>query len=162
MASGLSAAGRGPLDDGAEALGGAWKSLSPGPAAFVLLQVASVNVGVIAVDPARVEEARVALALARREGASVVLALVAGAMEDAKRLVAAVPGVDFALVRSSQSAQVVPERVGNTAVFEVGSLGEHVGVLELVLPRPGAAIEDGEPGRDALVIANVRLERARE
>lgn len=159
--TGLFAAARGPLDDGPEASTAPWKSLVPGAGGFAVTEAAGVKVGVVAADPHKSADARTAMEAATRAGARVLILLVRGNVGDAKALASRAPGADFAIAGVSQSAGLVPERAGRTVVLEVGSLGEQVGLLSLSLPQPGGQLEDGEPAREALVIADVRLQRAR-
>lgn len=158
---GLWASARGELDsaDGRAPLARPWKSLEPGTSA--LGELGGVRVAAVAGSPAHPGAARQALAAVRRQGAQVVILLSRGDRAQTKALVEAAPGADFAVVGKLSEALPVAVRVGRTVVLEVGGQGEHVGVLELRLPSPGQPIVDGEPGRDALQVASLRVAQAR-
>jgi hypothetical protein len=94
--------------------------------------------GVVAREP--VEAARAAVASLRARGAGVIVALVhVGGTPDSKRLLAAVPGIDWAVLGHSGMNLEDPEPVGGARMLEAMSLGKNLGRLDLhVVERGGA------------------------
>lgn len=86
--------------------------------------------GVVARDP--VEAARAEVASLRSRGARVIVALVhVGGTPDSKRLLAAVPGIDWAVLGHSGMNLEDPELVGGARMLEAMSLGKNLGRLDL-------------------------------
>jgi hypothetical protein len=143
-----------------------WRALDPrapfGPNSFASTDAGGIRVGVAAVLAARPADARGAISSLRSQGARVVVLLVRGERDAVRALVRSAPGADFAIVTKSDGAHAAPERVGETTLLEVGSLGQHVGRLSLYLNDARAEpILDGEPSREAFAIARLRVEQAR-
>jgi hypothetical protein len=86
--------------------------------------------GVEARDP--VAAARAEVASLRARGARVVVALVhVGGTPDSKRLLEAVPGIDWAVLGHSGRNLETPELVGGARELEAMSLGRNLGRLDL-------------------------------
>jgi hypothetical protein len=86
--------------------------------------------GFVARDPAAAARAEVASLRAR--GARVVVALVhVGGTPDSKKLLAAAPGIDWAVLGHSGKNLEDPEDVGGARMLEAMSMGKHVGRLDL-------------------------------
>jgi hypothetical protein len=86
--------------------------------------------GVEARDP--IAAARAEVASLRARGAHVIVALVhVGGTPDSRRLLAAVPGIDWAVLGHSGRNLETPERVGGALILEAMSLGRNLGRLDL-------------------------------
>jgi hypothetical protein len=86
--------------------------------------------GVVVRDP--VEAAKREVAALRARGARIVVALVhVGGTPDSKRLLAAVPGIDWAVLGHSGMNLEDPEPVGGARMLEAMSMGKHLGRLDL-------------------------------
>jgi hypothetical protein len=94
--------------------------------------------GVVAREP--IEAARKEVASLRARGARTVVALVhVGGTPDSKRLLAAVPGVDWAVLGHSGMNLDDPETVGGARMLEAQSLGKNLGRLDLHVVEGGGA-----------------------
>jgi hypothetical protein len=94
--------------------------------------------GVVVRDP--VEAARKEVATLRARGARSVVALVhVGGTPDSKRLLAAVPGIDWAVLGHSGMNLDDPESVGGARMLEAMSLGKNLGRLDLHVVQGGGA-----------------------
>jgi 2',3'-cyclic-nucleotide 2'-phosphodiesterase (5'-nucleotidase family) len=88
--------------------------------------------GIVVRDPA--DSAREAAASLRARGAQLVVALVhAGLPAENRRLVAAVQGIDWAVLGHSALNLESPERVGGARMLEAQSEGKNLGRLDLHL-----------------------------
>ncbi|HEY7371792.1 MAG TPA: multiheme c-type cytochrome, partial [Polyangia bacterium] len=97
--------------------------------------------GIEARDP--VAAARAAVADLRARGARLIVALVHAGDGDANRkLVAAVPGIDWAVLGHSGLNLELPEKAGGARLLEAMSKGKHVGRLDLHVVGGGLAFTD--------------------
>lgn len=139
--------------------------LSPPPApagvagAAAVRDVGGLRLAAVAARPGT--DVRAEVRAQRLQGAQAIVLLVHGDREAAADLARRTPGVDFVLVGHASQPRARPSRVGGAFLLEVGSLGEHVGRLDLYAPRPGEPFVDGEPERDAVIIAALRVDQTR-
>jgi hypothetical protein len=123
-----------------------------------LREVGGLRVGVLAVRAG--EDAAAATSALRKSGAQVVVLLAHASRAEARAIAAATPEADFVFVGHATEPQRRPEKVGAAVLLEAGGLGQYVGRLDLYAPRPGERFVDGEPGRDAILIAELRASQA--
>jgi 2',3'-cyclic-nucleotide 2'-phosphodiesterase (5'-nucleotidase family) len=112
--------------------------------------------GILARDPA--DAAREEVAALRARGAALVIALVhAGTPAENRRLVAAIPGIDWAVLGHSALNLESPETVGTARLLEAQSEGKNVGRLDLhVVDGTRAFADRGERAELAGVLADHR------
>ncbi len=81
-------------------------------------------------DPA--ETARAEITSLRQRGADIVVALLhMGPIAEARELLKAVPGIDWAVLGHSDQYFLTPETVGDARMVEALNMGKHVGRLDL-------------------------------
>ncbi|HSZ82014.1 MAG TPA: multiheme c-type cytochrome [Polyangia bacterium] len=119
--------------------------------------------GVQVRDP--VAAARAEVASLRARGARVVVALVhVGGAPDNRKLVAAVPGVDWAVLGHSGLNLETPERAatpGDARLLEAMSLGRNLGRLDLhVVAGDGPFVDRGARGQLEAILADHRQQVA--
>jgi 2',3'-cyclic-nucleotide 2'-phosphodiesterase (5'-nucleotidase family) len=112
--------------------------------------------GIDARDP--VAAARAEVASLRGRGARVIVALVhVGAMAESRRLIAAVPGIDWAVLGHSGMQLEMPEDVGGTRMLEALREGKELGRLDLhVVDGSTAFIDRGERAQIETILADHR------
>jgi 2',3'-cyclic-nucleotide 2'-phosphodiesterase (5'-nucleotidase family) len=112
--------------------------------------------GILARDPA--DAAREEVAALRARGAAVVIALVhAGTPAENRRLVAAVPGIDWAVLGHSALNLESPETAGTARLLEAQSEGKNVGRLDLhVVDGTRTFADRGERAELAAVLTDHR------
>ena len=112
--------------------------------------------GVEARDP--VAAARDAVASLRARGAQLIVALVhAGDGSANRKLVAAVPGIDWAVLGHSGLNLELAEKAGSARLLEAMSKGKHVGRLDLHVVGGGLAFTDrGERAEIETILADHR------
>jgi 2',3'-cyclic-nucleotide 2'-phosphodiesterase (5'-nucleotidase family) len=112
--------------------------------------------GIVVRDPA--DAAREAVASLRARGAQIVVALVhAGLPAENRRLVAAVPGIDWAVLGHSALNLESPELVGGARLLEAQSEGKNVGRLDLHLVNGARTFVDrAERAEIASILADHR------
>jgi len=110
--------------------------------------------GLDATDPEAA--ARAAVESLRQRGARIVVALVhAGNYEEAKTLVAAVPGIDWAVLGHSAMNLDTPELVGTARMLEAFTMGKHIGRLDLHVVNDGPTFADrGERAQIKRILAD--------
>jgi hypothetical protein len=112
--------------------------------------------GIEARDP--VAAARDAVARLRARGAQLIIALVhAGDGNANRKLVAAVPGIDWAVLGHSGLNLELPEKAGGARLLEAMSKGKHVGRLDLHVVGGKLAFTDrGERAEIETILADHR------
>ncbi len=112
--------------------------------------------GIVVREPA--DAAREAVRSLRARGATVVVALVhLGGPAESRRLVAAVEGIDWAVLGHSGLNLEVPEKVGAARMLEAMSEGKNLGRLDLHIVGGSLAFADrGERAEIAGILADHR------
>jgi 2',3'-cyclic-nucleotide 2'-phosphodiesterase (5'-nucleotidase family) len=112
--------------------------------------------GIEARDPAAA--AREAVAGLRTRGAKIVVALVhVGDANETKQLLAAAPGIDWAVLGHSGMNLQMPEKAGSARMLEAMSQGKHVGRLDLHVVGDKLAFTDrGERAEIETILADHR------
>jgi 2',3'-cyclic-nucleotide 2'-phosphodiesterase (5'-nucleotidase family) len=112
--------------------------------------------GILVRDPG--DAAREAVASLRARGAQIVVALVhAGLPAENRRLVAAVAGIDWAVLGHSALNLESPELAGGARMLEAQSEGKNLGRLDLHLVNGARSfIDRAERGEIALILADHR------
>jgi 2',3'-cyclic-nucleotide 2'-phosphodiesterase (5'-nucleotidase family) len=110
--------------------------------------------GIEARDP--VDAAREAVQSLRARGAALVIALVhVGLPAENRRLVAAVDGIDWAVLGHSALNLETPERAGSARLLEAMSEGKSLGRLDLHIVNGGLTFTDrGERGELEAILAD--------
>jgi 2',3'-cyclic-nucleotide 2'-phosphodiesterase (5'-nucleotidase family) len=105
-----------------------------------------------------VAAARDAVAALRARGAALVVALVhVGPAAEARKLLAAVPGIDWAVLGHSGMNLDVPETVGSARMLEAMTNGKHLGRLDLHIVGGSLAFTDrGERAMIETMLADHR------
>ncbi len=116
--------------------------------------------GIEARDP--IAAARDAAESLRARGAAIVIALVhVGDAATTRRLLEAVPGIDWAVVGHAGMRHETPERVGTARMLAAMSEGKELGRLDLhVVAGSVAFVDRGERGDLAAILADHRRQRA--